>query len=125
MNKGIKDPYVLFVGDVNSCTDCALVYNGKIIVRMHTGYQMLNMLLVLIGFCHLFRLEYNQEVRESLEFLQEKLLGIIEKKKHSTAYANLFRSVSCLQEQRGVSQATQQEHDSDNESILLKTWKHS
>ena len=34
-----------------------------------------------------------------MEFLQEKLWGLVEGKRHSTAFTNLFRSITCLQEQ--------------------------
>ena len=103
--KGVTDPYILVSGPVTACKECALVCNGKIQFKMHSGFAVINMLLVLIGFCHLFQIEYNPSVKEAMEFMQEKLLGIVETRHHSTAYMNLFRTVSCLQEQREMSVA--------------------
>ena len=67
--KEINDPYIMIVGTMTSCQDCALVCNGKILIKLRASYQILNMILVLIGFCHVFAVEYHQDVREAIEFL--------------------------------------------------------
>ena len=63
------------------------------------------MLIVLIAFCHTFAIQYNHEVRECIEFVQEKLLGIVEGKKKSAAYVNLLRAISCIQCKTDVRQS--------------------
>lgn len=109
--KGVNDPFIVIVGEVSHVEDCALVCNGKIVIKARPGFQVPNMVLLLIAFCHVFNVEYNSEVREVMEFLQEKLLGLTEGRKHSTAFTNLFRSITCLQEQVILSG-----HDSDADS---------
>ena len=99
MMRGVNDPYIVVLGQIANVQDCALVCNGKIMLKLSHVDRVLTWVLVLMAFCHVFHLEYNIEVKEAMHFLQEKLLGIVESKGHTTAIVNLFRSISCLQEQ--------------------------
>jgi hypothetical protein len=114
MKKGITDPYIMITGSFTNCEDCALICNRKIVFKLRAGYTFLNMILTLIAFCHLFVIEYQADVKETMEFLQEKLLGIVERRSHSTAYMNLFRSVTCLQEKIEVTEDKDCDGDHDD-----------
>ena len=109
--RGVNDPFIALLGEESHVDDCALVCNGKIVIKARPGFQILYMILLLIAFCHAFNVEYNSEIKEVMEFLQEKLLGLVEGKKRSTAFTNLFRSITCLQEQVILTG-----HDSDADS---------
>ena len=114
----VMDPYIMVTGSYTSCKDCALICSGKIVLKLNRGFAPINMVLVLIGFCHIFKVEYHPEVRDVMEFLQEKLLGISERKAHTMAYMNLLRAVSCLEAQVHVSQDDHNDdHSSDSTSL--------
>jgi hypothetical protein len=78
--------------------DCALICDHKVVIKIPCGANIANMILVLMAFCHTFNLEYSQEVEDVMELLQDKLLGLSEKKKHGVAYSNLYRSITCQQD---------------------------
>ena len=84
------------------------------------------MIIVLIAFCHTLNIQYSAEIREPLEILQEKLLGLVEGKKKSTAYLNVSRSIYCIQcKLEKSSQSEIQPHMSqDSEVDLDETFYH-
>ena len=78
--------------------DCALVCDHKFVIHIPSGCNIANLTIVLIAFCHTFNIRYAEDVEEVMEFLQDKLLGLTEKKKHGIAYNNLYRAVTCHQD---------------------------
>ena len=79
-------------------------------LKLNRGLEPINMVLVLIGFCHIFKVEYHPEVHNVMEFLQEKHLGISERKTLTMAYMNL-RAVSCLE---ALVHVSQDDHNNDH-----------
>ena len=94
--QGNQDPYIALIGTLSRVESSSLMCKGRVLVQS-IGSRIFSMLIVLIAFCHTFAIQYNHEVREGIEFVQEKLLGIVEGKKKSTAYVNLLRAISCIQ----------------------------
>ena len=78
--------------------DCFLICDNKIVVTLPPGCNLVLMLLVLIGFCHVFSIKYASEVQDVMEFFQSKLLGLSEKTKHGVQYNNFFRELSYQQQ---------------------------
>lgn len=86
--RSVNDPYIAVIGSIYDVKSCSLICEGKVVVA-NIGCRIFSMLIVLMGFCHAFCLHYHSEVREALEMLQEKMFGIVEGKKKSTAYLNM------------------------------------
>ena len=109
MMKSVSDPFVAVIGTRSQVDSSFLVCEGKVLIK-NIGSRVFSMLLILIAFCHTFNVEFNPEVREAMEFIQERLLGIAEGKKKSTAFVNILRAVSCIQ-CRTQSEASGQTND--------------
>ena len=110
--RSVNDPYIAVIGSIYDVKSCSLICEGKVVVA-NIGCRIFSMLIVLMGFCHAFCLHYHSEVREALEMLQEKMFGIVEGKKKSTAYLNMSRAISCISSKKNVTLHTQEEEEAD------------
>ena len=74
-------------------------------------------------FHHVCNLEYHAEIRETMEFLQEKLFSIMEHSKKNTVFVNLFRAVTLCESQLAqnsqVPESQEEEEDDDPEATQL------
>ena len=83
-----------------------LLCDGRVILTLPCGSNLASILLILIGFCHLFGIKYAAEVQDVMEFFQSQLLGISERTRHGVQYNNLYREMTVhmrrVQEERTV-----------------------
>ena len=76
-----------------------MVCNKKVITE-EIGQLVISAIIVLLSIHFTYDLAYYPASRQVLEFLQEKLLGarLDSSRKTTTAYSNLYRAVSCIEQ---------------------------
>lgn len=109
----MNDPYVLAVGSGPSDLSSMVIVFRKKAITAEIGQTVINSIGVLIAAYHVYRWEFNSEIKEVLNFLQEKLFDfpVPTGFKPSTQYNNLFRAITCCQSK--VPQHEEQEEDLD------------
>ena len=108
----MNDLYILAVGSGPDLSSMVIVFWKKTITA-EIGQSVISGIGVLITAYHVYRWEFNSEIKEVLNFLQEKLFDfpVPVGFKSSTHYNNLFRAITCYQSK--VPQNEQQEEDLD------------
>lgn len=109
----MNDPYILAVGSGPSDLSSMVIVFRKKTITAEIGQTVINGVGVLIAAYHVYRWEFNSEIKEVLNFLQEKLFDfpVPAGFKPSTQYNNLFRAITCCQSK--LPQHEEQEEDLD------------
>ena len=93
-----NDPYIALLGTMEHMLACYLLCDNKVVIRLPIGVNLASMLLVLIGFCHLYNVKYASDVQDVMEFFQSSLLGLKERSKGGIQYNNFIREMRRQQE---------------------------
>ena len=95
------NPYILAVGEDADKIISQVIVSGNKVITDNVGKNPLVGLLTLLAAHYTYSWEYNNDVREVLEFIQEKWLKdpLSQRRKTSIAYSNLFKSISCIEDE--------------------------
>ena len=99
-NASNTHPYAICIGSIGAITSSVIVCNRKVITEK-IGHMVFSVILALICTHYAFNLSYNPVSQQVMEFLQEKLLGdrLASSRKTTTAYSNVYRAISCLEQE--------------------------
>ena len=95
--KNYTHPLLLITGSLDNILSAVVICDRKVV----TGglpKSLFQSVLVLIGIYFLYHLEYPDNIRSLLNFLQEKLFNIPWKGCASVVYNNFYRTFSCMEQ---------------------------
>lgn len=100
---------MICVGTISSYSSAVGVCKKKVITSP-IGQMTFSALITLMAIYYTYDLEYNSSVKQVLHFLQEKVIQHpLSKTKATTAYTNLYRAVSCIEQRNELAKETQQD----------------
>lgn len=115
-NKENTHPWVMCIGSPSSISSAVLVCRRTVVTK-EIGKSVFSALLILLAVHYTYEFQYNPVVQQTLEFLQEKLLGdrLPTSRKISVAYSSLFRAVDCMEQRISADASTEKENSEMSE----------
>ena len=89
-----------------------MVCSGTVVTR-HIAAAIFPCVLMLLAVHYSYNLEYNPQVRQVLEFLQEKLLAdhLPNSRKTTKCYDQLYRAIDCIESKQEVESNNSDDED--------------
>lgn len=88
------------IGDHGTAITSSVAICNKKVITSEIGHYVFSAILTLLAISYTYNLAYNPMTQQVLEFLQEKVVGdcLPASRKISTAFSNLSRAISCIEQ---------------------------